>query len=125
MQNDAAMLRLEHFKRSLDQVTPSSNSMDIKTEIALLVEVEEICDELELLEKVLEDQKKTVTEMSGIIATQSKTEWTGTRVTTLHEQRVDRMVHMAASTKESVSTGISSSGVHHVFKGYDPAPITE
>ena len=120
MQNDAAMLRLEHFKWSLDQVRPSSNAMNIRTEIALLVEVEDICDELELLQKVLEDQETAVKGMSGIVAAQIKASWTGSRATILHKQSVGRMVQMAASTKDSVSTYWRFRGVHYFSK--EPRP---
>ena len=94
--------------------------MDIKPEIALLVEVEDICDELELLQKVLEDQETAVKGMGGIMAAQCKANWTGSRVTTLHKQWVERMVQMAASTKESVSTGSFPSGASTTFSRRRP-----
>jgi hypothetical protein len=78
--------------------------MQIKTELSLLVEVQDICDELEILEKVLKDQSDSMTEMTDILAAKGPTRWTGGRATEVHTQWVQRMQKMATKTKDSVST---------------------
>jgi ElaB/YqjD/DUF883 family membrane-anchored ribosome-binding protein len=99
------MRRLEDFRESLERAWYLSNShtMQIKTELSLLVEVQDISDELEILEKVLKDQSDSMTEMKDILAAKGLTQWTGGRATELHTQWVQRMQKMATKTKDTVS----------------------
>lgn len=66
------MLRLQDFKASihLDLARPgdehpvnSTRSVDIKREIGLLIEAQDVCDELGILHKLLEEQSSTMSEM--------------------------------------------------------------
>ena len=104
MQSDTAMVRLEDFKGSLERpdLPRRPDTMHIKTELALLVEVQDICDELEILAKVLKDQDGSMTQMRNILAARGKTKWTSNRVAQLHTQCVDRLQQMATKTKNSV-----------------------
>jgi hypothetical protein len=105
------MRRLEDFRLSLGPDHPLGNGLpnapatiDIKEDTALLIEAQDICDELEILRTVLRDQNDTITEMKKIIVAKGQGDWTSSRVSLLHQQRVDRMQQIATSTRESVST---------------------
>lgn len=99
---------LEEFKSRLGQTgTTAENdySMDIQREVKLLVEVQDICDELEILQKIFADQKNSVTELSDIISSTMKrgNSWKGSRTTMLHTERAGRLKQIAMGTKKSVS----------------------
>ncbi|RYO80935.1 hypothetical protein DL766_007498 [Monosporascus sp. MC13-8B] len=106
--SDLAMRRLEDFRRSLELARPDDGlpntlkTIDIEGDIAFLIEAQDICDELEILRTVLRDQNDTLTEMKQILITKGQPKWTGSRVSRLHQQRVDRMQQIATSTKESL-----------------------
>ncbi|KAK4097670.1 hypothetical protein N658DRAFT_267125 [Parathielavia hyrcaniae] len=102
--SDTTMRRLEHFRSSLEQPWTPSNSetMPIKTELSLLVEIQDICDELEILGKVANDQDDVMKDMRNILASKGRTKWSGSRATELHTQWVCRMQKMATKTKESL-----------------------
>jgi hypothetical protein len=113
------MVRLEDFKASLERpdAPRKPKTMHIKTELALLVEVQDICDELEIIAKVLKDQDNSMTQMRQILAARGQTKWTGSRVAQLHTQCVDRLQQMATKTKNSVSNS-SSQRSHEASIGY-------
>ncbi|KAK4122891.1 hypothetical protein N657DRAFT_483660 [Parathielavia appendiculata] len=102
--SEMAMLQLEEFKKSLGSARHSnqSGSKHIRKELSLLVEVHDICDELEILEKVLKDQDDALTRMKGILAPKSRWEWTGSWATGLHAQWLHRMLKMATRTRETL-----------------------
>lgn len=98
---------LEEFKSRLGQTgTAASNdySMDIQREVKLLVEVQDICDELEILQKIFADQNNSVTELSDIISSAKNRDkpWKGSRSTMLHTERAGRLKQIAKGTKKSV-----------------------
>ncbi|KAH6621147.1 hypothetical protein B0J18DRAFT_431690 [Chaetomium sp. MPI-SDFR-AT-0129] len=105
--SDTAIQMLEEFKSRLGQTgTAASNdySMDIQREVKLLVEVQDICDELEILQKIFADQNNSVTELSDIISSAKNRDkpWKGSRSTMLHTERADRLKQIAKGTKKSL-----------------------
>jgi hypothetical protein len=100
--NDTAVRSLEKFKNSLHSPSAAKSHLDIRFDIASLVEVQDIIDELGILRMVLKDQKNTVDEMKKIFASKGSARWDENKVAASHEHRIETMERISKDTKQSV-----------------------
>jgi hypothetical protein len=85
---------------------PSGDSLSIREEMGLLIEIQDICDELEILKLVLTDQGETMDKMEKVFikGDDSPKARPKNAILAAHLHRIDRMEKAAAGTRKSVST---------------------
>lgn len=88
-------------------------TLDIQTEIELLVEIEDIVDELHILKIVLRDQKKTIHQLDHIIknacmrGAHSLPPPINKKTLESHSIRIDEMNELAEKTQKPVCLATS------------------
>ncbi|KAK3309261.1 uncharacterized protein B0T15DRAFT_526709 [Chaetomium strumarium] len=101
--NDFATYALEDFRHSFNMLeSRMTKSIDIRQDLAALIEAQDVLDELGILRSVLTDQNNTTMELQKMLASKGRTGWDCIWATQSHLQRVDRMQKMAVSAKESM-----------------------
>jgi hypothetical protein len=112
----AELFQIDKEAQCLQEFTDSLNEesviLDIKKETALLVEIKDISDELDILQIVLDDQKKTMEDMArvigkvktGTITTDENLSLEHNRVLDSHLYRIQKMKKMTENSYHGVST---------------------
>jgi Mg2+ and Co2+ transporter CorA len=85
---------------------PSGDSLRIREEMGLLIEIQDICDELEILKLVLTDQGETMDKMERVFVKRDGSPKATCRpknaILAAHLHRIDRMEKAAAGPRKSL-----------------------